>query len=49
MRVAHGLAETLTQLEPEAPAFKEEVAAFIDALPSHYVLDGGGWWWPTPG
>jgi protein phosphatase len=39
--VAHGLAETLAQLEPEAPAFKEEVAAFIDALPSHFVLDGG--------
>ncbi|MDJ0365925.1 polynucleotide kinase-phosphatase [Hymenobacter sp. H14-R3] len=37
----HGLAETLTQLEAETPAFKEQVRLFLDKLVSHYVLDGG--------
>jgi polynucleotide kinase-phosphatase len=37
----HGLAETLAQLEPETPAFKEQVRLFLDKLVSHYVLDGG--------
>jgi len=41
VQVAHGLAESLAQLEPEPPAFREQVAAFIDDLVSHYVLDGG--------
>ncbi|MEO3815320.1 polynucleotide kinase-phosphatase [Plantactinospora sp. B24E8] len=39
--VSHGLAETLTQLEAEDPAFVGEVSAFIDGLVSHYVLDDG--------
>ena len=39
VRVAHGLAESLAQLDEEPVAFKEQVAAFIDGLPSHYVLD----------
>jgi protein phosphatase len=39
--VNHGLAETLAQLEPEPPAFKAQVAEFVDGLVSHYVLDGG--------
>ncbi|MCK8676070.1 polynucleotide kinase-phosphatase [Streptomyces lichenis] len=37
----HGLAETIVQLEGESPEFRAEVAAFIDSLVSHYVLDGG--------
>ena len=45
VRVAHGLAETLEQIEalpPEArPLFRSRAAAFIDGLVSHYVLDGG--------
>jgi protein phosphatase len=41
VKLAHGLAETLAQLEGEPPAFKEEIAAFLDSLISHYVLDGG--------
>ncbi|MFH8753042.1 polynucleotide kinase-phosphatase [Streptomyces rimosus] len=38
---SHGLAETVAQLEQEDEAFRGEVAAFIDGLVSHYVLDGG--------
>jgi diadenosine tetraphosphatase ApaH/serine/threonine PP2A family protein phosphatase/8-oxo-dGTP pyrophosphatase MutT (NUDIX family) len=41
VQIAHGLAETLAQLEKEPPAFKRDVADFIDKLVSHYVLDGG--------
>ncbi|GAA2711145.1 MULTISPECIES: polynucleotide kinase-phosphatase [Streptomyces] len=44
VKVAHGLAETIEQLEREDgrdPAFRERVRAFIDSLVSHYVLDGG--------
>ncbi len=41
VRITHGLAESLDQLEREAPEFRESVAAFIDGLISHYVLDEG--------
>ncbi|HEY0386129.1 MAG TPA: polynucleotide kinase-phosphatase, partial [Pyrinomonadaceae bacterium] len=41
VRITHGLAESLEQLEREPPEFKEQVAAFIDKLVSHYVLDDG--------
>jgi polynucleotide kinase-phosphatase len=41
VRITHGLAETLEQLEPESDEFKQKVAGFIDDLVSHYVLDGG--------
>jgi len=41
VRITHGLAESLEQLENEPREFKERVAAFIDALVSHYVLDDG--------
>jgi protein phosphatase len=41
VQITHGLAESLNQLENESPEFKERVAAFIDSLPSHYVLDDG--------
>ena len=37
----HGLAETLEQLDRAGDAFKARVAEFIQALPSHCVLDGG--------
>ncbi len=41
VKVSHGLAETLQQLDQEPPAFREEVAKFLDGLVSHYVLDQG--------
>ncbi len=45
VRIAHGLAETLAQIEAlppeERPLFRSRAAAFIDGLVSHYVLDGG--------
>jgi protein phosphatase len=41
VRLTHGLAETLQQLEQEPPAFKKKVATFLDKLVSHYVLDDG--------
>lgn len=39
--ISHGLAETLEQLAAEPPAFTERVKAFLDGLPTHYVLDAG--------
>ena len=39
--VSHGLAQSLEQLERRPAAFRDRVAAFIDGLVSHYVLDGG--------
>lgn len=41
VRITHGLAETLAQLESEPPEFHQRVANFIDDLVSHYVLDDG--------
>lgn len=41
VKVAHGLAETLAQLEAAPDGLTEEVRQFIDGLVSHYVLDGG--------
>jgi len=41
VRITHGLAESLQQLDEEPPEFKEQVAEFIDQLVSHYVLDDG--------
>ena len=41
VRVTHGLAESLAQLENEPPELSNQVASFIDGLVSHYVLDGG--------
>ncbi|MBQ0986538.1 polynucleotide kinase-phosphatase [Streptomyces sp. F63] len=42
VRVSHGLAETVAQLEKEDDAFRARVGEFIGGLVSHYVLDGGG-------
>jgi protein phosphatase len=41
VQIKHGLAESLAQLESEPQEFKDRVAAFIDDLVSHYVLDDG--------
>ncbi len=41
VKVSHGLAESLEQLEQEDPAFVEDMRGFMDGLVSHYVLDGG--------
>lgn len=41
VRVTHGLDATVAQMETQSAAFRERVAAFIDGLISHYVLDGG--------
>ena len=41
VRITHGLAESLAQLEREPPAFAARAADFIDSLVSHYVLDDG--------
>lgn len=41
VKLTHGLAETMEQLEREPADFPERVAKFIDGLISHYVLDEG--------
>lgn len=41
VRVAHGLAESLAQLEAEDEAFRKDALEFCRGLISHYVLDGG--------
>ncbi|HJU67177.1 MAG TPA: polynucleotide kinase-phosphatase [Gemmatimonadaceae bacterium] len=41
VQVAHGLAESLAQLEAETPELRARIADFIDDLVSHYVFDDG--------
>lgn len=41
VKLNHGLAETIAQLEKESPEFREKVKTFIDNLISHYVFDKG--------
>jgi protein phosphatase len=41
VKITHGLADSLAQLEPETPEFKREVGEFVDDLVSHYVFDDG--------
>jgi protein phosphatase len=41
VKIAHGLADSLAQLEAGSAEFKHKVADFIDSLISHYVLDDG--------
>lgn len=41
VKVAHGLAESLAQLEAEPEEFRAAALDFMDGLISHYVLDDG--------
>ena len=41
VKVSHGLAESLAQLEGESADFRREAADFLDGLVSHYVFDQG--------
>jgi protein phosphatase len=41
VRITHGLAESLEQLEREPAEFRQGVVTFLDKLVSHYVLDDG--------
>ena len=41
VKISHGLAESLAQLEAEPPEFLNKTVNFIDSLVSHYVLDDG--------
>jgi len=41
VRIGHGLAQSLEQLEAEPDEFRAGVECFLDGLISHYVLDGG--------
>ena len=41
VQLTHGIAETLSQLETQAPEFRTQTASFIDSLVSHYVFDSG--------
>jgi len=41
VKIAHGLADSIAQLENESPEFKSKVVEFLDGLISHYVLDDG--------
>ena len=41
VKITHGLANSLAQLEAESPEFNRQVADFIDDLVSHYVFDDG--------
>lgn len=41
VQVAHGLAQSLEQLESETAEFRKEAAKFLDDLVSHYVFDDG--------
>lgn len=41
VRITHGLAESLSQLEKKPPEFIERVSEFLNKLIGHYVLDDG--------
>ncbi|RJP41609.1 MAG: polynucleotide kinase-phosphatase [Phycisphaerales bacterium] len=41
VRITHGLAESLAQLDGETAEFRTQVVEFLDGLVSHYVLDDG--------
>jgi protein phosphatase len=41
VKIAHGLADSLAQLESESTEFRRKVIDFLDGLVSHYVLDDG--------
>jgi protein phosphatase len=39
--IAHGLQESIDQLNRETPAFRDAIKQFLDGLVSHYVFDDG--------
>jgi protein phosphatase len=41
VKLTHGLAESIAQLEHETERFRGDVAIFLDKLVSHYVFDQG--------
>jgi protein phosphatase len=41
VQITHGLADSLAQLGQESEDFRKNVAAFIDDLVSHYLMDDG--------
>jgi protein phosphatase len=41
VKMSHGLAESVKQLEGEPPEFHDRIAKFIDGLVSHFMLDDG--------
>ncbi len=41
VKIAHGLAETLAQIEGQSDEWKARVKTFIDKMVSHYVFDDG--------
>jgi protein phosphatase len=41
VQIAHGLAQSLEQLERESEGFRTKAAKFLDGLVSHYVFDDG--------
>ena len=41
VRIAHGLEQSIEQLEDHPFAFRRRVLAFLEGLVSHYVLDSG--------
>ena len=41
VKLTHGLAESMAQLEGEPTEFRSRVYDFLDGLVSHYVFDGG--------
>ena len=41
VKLTHGLAESVSQLEKESVEFKAQIVEFLDGLVSHYVLDNG--------
>ncbi len=41
VKISHGLAESLAQLDAETPEFRAAVESFLDGLISHYVFDDG--------
>lgn len=41
VQVKSGLRESLDQLKLETEEFRQQVVAFIERLPSHFMLDGG--------
>ena len=41
VRISHGLAQTIQQLDTQPPEFRQEILRFLESLTEHYVLDNG--------